>query len=373
MLLTPTAAILGLVCASAAMYAGPIRYQVVDLGALGGSSSAASGINATGQTVGTLYDSYGGMSARAGASNITPAGAVGAQATAINAGGTIAGVTYTSSGAQATVWTNGTAAYLDGLGGTDAMATAINTFGQVTGMAATATGSGHLFSAGNGVTFNLGVLPGGDWASGYGINDSGQIAGYGSTANGSFRAFLWTPEAGFQQLGTFGGMNSYAFALNSSGAVAGAAQASSGYMHAFVAGGTGLQDLGTLGGESSFAYGINSNGATVGYSYTASSANAHAFMYMNGVLYDVNDLVSAAGWEFTAAYAINDTNQIAGTGVIDGVAHAIRLDPTRTISLDSGPPPAEIGAVPEPSALLLSGFGLACLLISSFTRSKRRA
>src|SRR5437660_7681384 len=88
-----------------------------------------------------------------------------------------------------------------------------------------------------------------------------------------------------------------------------------------------MTDLGTLGG-SSYAYGINDSGTIVGYSWTPNSDHPHAFVYLNGMMIDLNSLIpSGAGWELLEAYGINNGGQIVGEGLLNGQSHAFRLDP----------------------------------------------
>ena len=117
-------------------------------------------------------------------------------------------------------------------------------------------------------------------------------------------------------------------AINKSGAVAGTAQVASGYSHAFVANGTSMIDLGTLGGVSSYAYAISDEGDVVGYSWTLGDATTAGFLTQDGVMYDINLLlIDAPGWRVTALYGINNSKQLVGVGVLNGVEHAVLLSP----------------------------------------------
>ena len=114
-------------------------------------------------------------------------------------------------------------------------------------------------------------------------------------------------------------------------------------------GGT-LRDLGTLGGNSSYAYGINDAGDVVGYSYVDAAGVSHAFLFENGIMIDLNDLIDPnSGWTLTEAYAINSGGQIVGAGIFDGAEHAFRLD----LASIPGNSLAD-AAVPEPSTFSLS-------------------
>jgi probable HAF family extracellular repeat protein len=77
--------------------------------------------------------------------------------------------------------------------------------------------------------------------------------------------------------------------------------------------------LGTFGGSISIAYGINNHGDVVGYARTNDQYNAdHAFLYANGVLHDLNDLVPPPnpGVSRVISYAndINDSGEIVCQG-----------------------------------------------------------
>ena len=57
------------------------------------------------------------------------------------------------------------------------------------------------------------------------------------------------------------------------------------------------------------------------------SGNGHAFVYRNGQMTDLNSLLPAnSGWVLTTATAINNNNQIVGTGVVNGENHAFLMD-----------------------------------------------
>ena len=72
---------------------------------------------------------------------------------------------------------------------------------------------------------------------------------------------------------------------------------------------------------------------------------------------DLNSLIpSGSGWALTEAYAINSSGQIVGTGILNGVEHAVLL----------ADPPA---SVPEPSTALPVAVGIVALFARSISRS----
>ena len=87
-------------------------------------------------------------------------------------------------------------------------------------------------------------------------------------------------------------------------------------------------DLGTLGGDS-VANCVNGQGMIVGYSNLASGVQ-HAFVWSNGVMKDLNDLVQISGWTLQNARSINDAGQILCDGVRSGtLSHAFVLTPNQ--------------------------------------------
>jgi probable HAF family extracellular repeat protein len=345
--------VLSILAAAGLATAGSI-YTLADLGSLYSSSATAMGVNELGQVAGTMTTALGSVhafsaSAATGLIDLT-AGSQG-QAAAINNAGQIAGTQYLGGESYGSVWSSGVATTA---GPSGSYAMAIDNAGDVAG-SLIQNGQGNAFVTQNGTVIDLGTFAGGSWSAAYGMNDAGQVAGSGLTASGNFRAFIWTPGEGYTVLGSLGGANSYAMAINEFGEVAGNAQLLTGYSDAFVSKGASMQDLGTLGGSSSFAYGINDLGNAVGYSWTTGNASMDGFIEQGGVMVDINSLlVDAPGWQITQLFAINDSNQVVGVGILNGVEHAVLLTD----------PPA---VTPEPATWIYMLAGLA--LVAKFTRS----
>jgi probable HAF family extracellular repeat protein len=93
-----------------------------------------------------------------------------------------------------------------------------------------------------------------------------------------------------------------------------------------------MSDLGTLAGAtSSTGIGINDAGQIVGNSLLT-TGTTHGFLYSNGTLYDLNNLVSPASGVTDIALnfqgdPINNSGQIPAYGTIGGQSHALLLTP----------------------------------------------
>ena len=124
-------------------------------------------------------------------------------------------------------------------------------------------------------------------------------------------------------------------------------------------------NLGNLGGNKQAGYGanqasvanaINNNSEVVGFSYIP-SGEQHAFLWKDGTMLDLNDLITAdLGWQLTSALKINNRGQIIGTGSAKGQQKGFLLTPVAE-PLPSGVT-TSVSSVPEPTAnLSLLGFG----------------
>ena len=344
--------------------AGPI-YNVATIGNLGGQEIAAFAINGSGAVSGWGTNPAGDFRAFTAGSGAPSEPGLESRGGRLNSAGAVAMTVYSQDTSQAAVWADGVVTVLPGIGGAFASALDINDSSIIAGGATTAAGSGLAVLWQDGLPSVIGALPGGTWSSAYGINAQNQVVGYGDTAGGNFRGFLWDSAGGMRVLGTLGGASSYAMAINDSGWVAGHAAVASGYLHAFLFDGSRMIDLGALGAANSHAYGVNFSGHVVGYSDVGGSTLPHAFIYRDGVLTDLNDLIDAPGWELTEAYGINDAGQIAGSGYFNGERMAFRLDPKPPDQL------LEPYHAPEPSTWILLGIGLLLIAGGVFKRPRR--
>ena len=70
----------------------------------------------------------------------------------------------------------------------------------------------------------------------------------------------------------------------------------------------------------------------MGYSWTLGVPTTAGFLTQDGVMYINLLLIDAPGWQVTALYGINNSKQLVGVGVLDGVEHAVLLSPKAYIA-----------------------------------------
>jgi|GEM_PF-942988 len=260
---------------------------------------------------------------------------------------------------HAALFSNGKVADLGTLksGGAYSRATGINASGQVVGFSSPQRDCGanraFLWSPSMGMK-DIGTL-GGAYAQAFGINDSGFVTGTSQIADSGrvtmTHAFIYpmTLRTNMVDLGTLGGNDSYGMAINVNNHVVGYSTVNIERVHAFLHDGTKMRDLGSLGGiggrelvtDQSVALGINIIDQVVGWSYLPVKQGRGerrgmplqqvAFIYHQGVMMDLNELIGSAAKNYWlhAATAINNNGQIAAIAedLSTNEIHAVLLTP----------------------------------------------
>ncbi|HYV31941.1 MAG TPA: hypothetical protein VEO53_12665 [Candidatus Binatia bacterium] len=237
-------------------------------------------------------------------------------------------------------WENGVMTALPTLGGNQSFATGVNDRNQVVGWAETAVHDptcnapqvlqfrAVLWEPKAGTIKQLPPFPGNSTSAATAINEQGQavgISGDCDIAVGRFsarHAVLWD-NGTVTEIPNLGGVTWHTpMAISSRGDVVGFSNpAGPGdpegdfIAHAFLwtRGSEKAQDLGVLDGDSfSEAFGINARGQVVGVSFGGSNGS-HAFLWENGILRDLNTLVTPGSSDILrSAQDINDAGQITG-------------------------------------------------------------
>jgi probable HAF family extracellular repeat protein len=303
------------------------------LGTLGGTQSAAFGVNAAGQVVG--WAQITGDQARHAflwdQGKMTDLGLLtGDQestARAINDNGLVVGTSerdiHAGSGTfHAFVYSNGKLTALPDLGGKQSWAADVNNAGTIVGYAYNAAGAEIAAFWKGGVPTNIGQHSKAGRQRVYGVNDQGVMVGWQYNAgsgspNDAFRydGKTWTIIGG--QGGPW--QNAEAYAINASGVAVGLSAFPSGNWRAakWSAGASSATDCGKLPGfDYTELYDVNSAGVAVGRAYTDEPVKSRAVLYKAGKLLDLNSLMPAGSgvvlWE---ARGINDRGEIVGTAM----------------------------------------------------------
>jgi probable HAF family extracellular repeat protein len=250
--------------------------SMTDLGSLGGTWSAASGVSADGLVVVGTSSNPDGWSrafkwtAGTGMTDLGSLGGVHASATAASADGSVIvgiGNDITET-ARAFRWTSASGMTdLGDLGAAYASSSGVSADGSVV----VGTSGNSLFearafrwTAATGMT-NLGTL-GGNFSSAYGVSGDGStVIGDSNDLSGDYLAFRWTAATGMTSLGTLGGNNSRATAASDNGSViVGFSRIDTGSRRAFRwTAATGMTNLGTLGGDFSAANAVTPDGSVI--------------------------------------------------------------------------------------------------------------
>jgi probable HAF family extracellular repeat protein len=290
------------------------------------------------------------------------------------------------------IWKNGKMTALPTLrGGQNGQAYWINNQGQVVGFTENGTPDSTCSSSvpfqvlrfeaviwgPDGDVHELHPLKGDTVGFAFGINNKGQAVGAtGLCANTSLppvhpagaHAVLWEKDGTPIDLGSLAGLApNVAGSINNLGQVVGTSPLSDGTIHTFFwTRTTGMRDLGTLPGAvatvAPCCHTINDNGQVAGFSIDA-VGNMRAFLWHNGVMSDLNDLIPDSPLYLLAAGSINNDGEIAGFGVNgDGDVHAFLATPKKRADITESFPHVSQGpkVLPENARELVLqrlGFG----------------
>lgn len=337
------------------------EYTFVDLGTLGGTRSFAYGINDRGQIAG-FADTSDGRSdsvlySRGRATDLSPLNSetdpssiITVGPSSINNRGDIASGVMSGGIYVPAVYESATRriSALGSLGGVtwygfSGVATAINNSGQVVGYSYLDGINRQAFIYQRGTMTDLGSF--GGYSGALDINDLGVAVGFASDdVDGVGVAAMWARGA---IIPICGNRESTAYGINNLGQAVGEMLTHDAF-HAFVFSRGALRDLGTLRtGRNSTAYHINETGQVVGTADVISSIDTHrdpvsgqifyqtnyedhAFLYQNGAMLDLNDLLpKLSGWLLSDAYGVNQAGEIVGWGLEGEESRAFLLTPNR--------------------------------------------
>ena len=344
-----------------------VEYEPIDLGTLGGTNSVALGINNRSQVVGWSQDSNGWTQAFVW-QNGTMAGlgflpgGTNSAANAVNDSGQITGYSYVSATNSHTfLYVSNGLIDLGTLGGPNSAGRGINNSEDIAGSSRQTNDThNHTFVWRDDQLIH--IPPYHDFYScdAYGINEEGRVCGITALWATSDRwwAYVWHDDNGngidddgeMDVLGSLGtiysiGSQSAAAALNDVGQVVGWSCITNVLVpkHAILVTSSNgqwkvpagspnpanslMRDLGVLGGptNSSWARAINNRSWVVGSADLPTGTN-QAFLWRNGVMLNLNDLIDpASGWVLTDARGINEHNEIVGIGLFNGQSRAYML------------------------------------------------
>jgi probable HAF family extracellular repeat protein len=299
--------------------------EFVDLGTLGGSSSWATAVNEHDQVIMESNlpgdtDSHIALYTNGQLRDISE------EYHLVTSGYVAWGNAINNRGSIAINDPSGRAALLDrgqllGLGfGTYSTALAINEPGRIVGYW-DINGLPRAFSYYRGEIVLFGPTEPKAISSATAINNSGTIVGW-SAVSYNIPVQAWVYQNGVTTyLAPFGYTDSVATGVNNRGDVVGSYYDGANF-HAF------LNQAGTFTsiGEKTYAFGINDSGEIVGeitFSTSPHETVTHAFLYENGTIIDLNDLINPhLGWELVDAFAINNRGSIVGIGYLDGNVRA---------------------------------------------------
>lgn len=315
------------------------------------TSSRFMDLNQSGQAIGDILDEGGHFSTAVLYADgiLTPLGAAGQSSygQGINDAGQVVGYSHGANGRDvAFIYDKGKVSYIK-LSAQNSYAVDINNRGDVLGYTVSGE-TRRAFIYKDGVATYLDRdLPA--YSAPLALNDSGQIVFHGGSGpdyiydNGTYTYF---PS------------NHDLYDINAAGTTVGRlAYSGVGFAHAAMfQDGTSI-DLGTLGTRDSAAYAINARGQVVGWSHN-DLFDGRAFLYENGKMVDLNNLVDISIPQFVLKEAVEiaDSGKILAYGCVDlhYECRSVILSP-----------------VPEPATTTMLLTGLALLGIHRGRKARR--
>jgi uncharacterized membrane protein len=374
-------------------------YQVTAITPPAGyTASRAMGINNLGEVVGRFYntDAAGNAVNRqafvwdytSGASLLRTLNGE-SSAWDINDNGFVTGYSYNAAGKQRGVLWDLVGGTIDDIGGLRNPTTGvygesstcynINDLDQVVGSADIPNNANtftpfHAFLDDTNGLLDLGTFANQpDWQDGYSIaydiNNNGQIVGIAHDDSWAFLPFIYDETSGMQALQRASAYLTgewYAVVINDAGLIGGHVIAATNQSFPYYwpnKSSAPVKITMPAGFPYGEIYGINASGQMVGIMWSSDQAGAteHAFIFdtQNGVR-DLNSLIDpASGWVLHFARDINDDDQIAGYGALNGSERGFVLS-GKPITVSVGlsvPSPQPVGTVVTLTAQASGGSG----------------
>ena len=316
----------------------------------GGSDTVAIKINNHGQVIGTTVDAGGQRRPflySDGVMTTIPGIPAAGTPLDINDSGAIVGQMVASNQVRGFLYSGGVLTDLTSTLDVDWVAPAgINASGQIVGWVRPFDDlrpSYFAFWLSNGVLGLFPRPPGTYYSNPYEINTAGQAAGdLGVFTNATAvleHAHIFQYDRLIDLGALPGGTYSAARAINDAGHVAGwsgldyRGPTNLNATHATLYRDGRVLDLGALPGDlNSFAYDLNNADWVVGISESLEEHN-RAFLYTDGTLHDLNDLLKKEepGLELSGATGVNDHGQIVGYGIRNGRLRGFLLTPKKEL------------------------------------------
>jgi probable HAF family extracellular repeat protein len=211
------------------------------------------------------------------------------------------------------------------LGGANSWGLAINATGTVTGVSYLSSvnphGGVHAFRYDGFGILDVGALPPGNFSWGYGINDHGMIVGFSFDDGLEPHAFLADGAHALIDLGSLGGSTSLAYDINNVKLITGESDNHAGDTHAFIWSPGNMRDIGTLaGGDRSVGRSINERGQVAGES-TYGRRNATLAFRFTDAHEGMVSLGTLPGGFNSSGYGINNSGQVVGESDTGPILH----------------------------------------------------